>query len=98
MNNILHVISVDVLGHGVLKIIWGGGYESLVDLLPFIVHDKFFAPLQDPECFKAVRIESYGRSIWWGEGGNEGIDFGCDRLREMAEEQAKSYSNRICDH
>ena len=30
----------------------------------------------------------YGHSIYWGEEDNEEVDFGCDRLREIAEEQA----------
>ena len=38
--------------------------------------------------FREVRLESYGHYIYWGEEGNEQVDFGCDRLREMAEEQA----------
>jgi hypothetical protein len=33
-------------------------------------------------------VERYGHSIYWGDDEFTQIDFGCDRLREMAEEQA----------
>jgi len=38
--------------------------------------------------FKKVQVASYGHSIYWGEEGNEKVELGCDRLRELAEEQA----------
>jgi len=88
MSNVLHIVSVETVAHGVLKIAWDDQYEGIVDLRAIIARGKIFSCLQDPDHFRTVRVESYGRSIYWGEEGNEELDFGCDRLREMAEEQA----------
>ncbi len=60
--------------------IYGAGFQPV----------EIFAPIRDPEHFKTVRVESHGHSVYWGEEGNEQVDFGCDRLREIAEEQAAS--------
>jgi hypothetical protein len=88
MGDILHIVSAVPVVHGVLKIVWDDQYAGVVDLRPIIARGKVFSCLQDPENFNKVRIASYGHSIYWGEEGNEEVDFGCDRLREMAEDQA----------
>src|SRR5438067_2117074 len=88
MSNILHIISAEPIAHGVLKIVWDDHYEGLVDLRPIIARGKIFTCLQDAGYFNSVRVASYGHSIYWGEEENEEVDFGCDRLREIAEEQA----------
>jgi len=90
MTKILHIASIQVVTHGVLKIVWDDEYEGVVDLRPIIARGKVFIPLQDPEYFKAVRLAPYGHSIYWGEEDNEEVDFGCGRLREMAEELKSS--------
>jgi hypothetical protein len=86
MTRILHIASVQIVAHGILKIAWDDAYEGLVDLRPVIARGKVFNPLQDPDYIKAVRVDPYGHSIYWEEEGNEEVDFGCDRLREMAEQ------------
>jgi hypothetical protein len=96
--DVLHIVSVQVAAHGILEIIWDDQYEGLVDLRPIIARGKVFTLLQDPEYFKAVRVQHYGHSTYWGEEENEEVDFGCGRLREMAEEQAKLNSTAGSDH
>jgi hypothetical protein len=91
---LLHIVSVEVVDHGILKIRWDDHYEGRVDLRPQIARGRIFTRLQDVEYFKTVRVQSYGHSIYWGEEDNEEVDFGCDRLRELAEEQANGGSKQ----
>jgi hypothetical protein len=88
MRQILRITGAEAVLPGVLKLTWNDGYEGVVDLRGVIVDGEIFEHIRDPENFKKVRVEGYGHSIYWGEEGNEEVDFGCDRLREMAEEQA----------
>ena len=88
MRRILRITAAEAVLPGVLKLTWNDGYEGVVDLRGVIVDGEIFEHIRDPENFKKVRVEGYGHSIYWGEEGNEEVDFGCDRLREMAEEQA----------
>jgi hypothetical protein len=90
MTNVLHITSIHVIAHGVIRICWDDNYEGVVDLRPIIARGKVFTPLNDSDFFKTARVAPYGHSIYWGEEDNEEVDFGCDRLREMAEEQANS--------
>ena len=87
-SDILHIASVHVVLPGVLKLTWDDGYEGVVDLRGIIADGGIFEHIRNPEDFKKVRVASYGHSIYWGEEGEEDVDFGCDRLRELAEEQA----------
>jgi hypothetical protein len=88
VTDLLRITSAEPVLHGVLKITWSDGYEGIVDLRGTIAQGEIFEWLRNPEHFRQVRVESYGHSIYWGEEGDEKVDFGCDRLREMAEEQA----------
>lgn len=88
MSEIPRILSAEPVVHGVLKLIWNDGYESVVDLRGIIAKGKVFAPLSNPDYFKGVRVSEYGHSIYWGEADSEDIDFGADRLREMSEQQA----------
>jgi hypothetical protein len=63
-------------------------YEGIVDLCGIIADGDLFAPIRHFENFKNVRVASYGHSLYWGNEDNEAVDFGSDRLRELAEEQA----------
>jgi hypothetical protein len=45
-------------------------------------------PLSDREYFRSVKVSDHGHSIFWGEPDHEDIDFGAERLRELAEQQA----------
>jgi hypothetical protein len=88
MNDLLRITAAEPILHGVLKLTWSDGYEGVVDLRPFIAEGTLFEHIRNPENFKTVHVEKYGHSIFWGEDGHEEVDFGCDRLREIAEEQA----------
>jgi hypothetical protein len=88
MSDILRITTAEAVVPGVLKVVWNDGYQGVVDLRGKIAEGKLFEHIRDPENFRKVRVESYGHSIYWGEEGDEEVDFGCDRLREIAEEQA----------
>ena len=88
MRQVLRITAAEAVVPGVLKVTWNDGYEGVVDLRGVIADGEIFEHIRETENFKKVRVESYGHSIYWGEEGNEEVDFGCDRLREMAEEQA----------
>lgn len=88
MNDILRITAAEAVLPGVLKLTWNDGYEGIVDLRSIIAEREIFAYVRDPENFRKVHVERYGHSIYWGEEGNEEVHFGCDRLREIAQEQA----------
>ncbi len=88
MSFIPRIPSAEAVLPGVLKLTWNDGYAGIVDLRGRIAEGQVFAPIRNAEYFKTVRVSSYGHSIYWGEEGNEEVDFGCDRLREIAEDQA----------
>jgi hypothetical protein len=88
MKELSRIISAEPVIHGVLKIVWNDGYEGVLDLRPTIARGKIFTHLRKSKNFQKVKMSEYGHSIYWGEEDNEEVDFGCDRLRELAEEQA----------
>lgn len=88
MTDILRITAAEPVVHGVLKLVWNDGYEGVVDLRGIIAHGEIFESIRNPENFKKVRVQSYGHSIYWGEEDNEEVDFGADRLYELAHEQA----------
>jgi hypothetical protein len=88
MSDILHITAAEAVLPGVLKLVWNDGYEGIVDLRGTIAEGQIFESIRNPDNFKNVRVGKYGHSIYWGQEDNEEVDFGCDRLREIAEEQA----------
>jgi hypothetical protein len=88
MKDMLRITKAEAVLPGVLKLAWNDNYEGIVDLRGVIADGELFEFIRVPDNFKKVRVASYGHSVYWGEEGNEEVDFGCDRLREMAEEQA----------
>ncbi|HXW26984.1 MAG TPA: DUF2442 domain-containing protein [Xanthobacteraceae bacterium] len=88
MSDLVRITAAEAVLPGVLKLTWNDGYEGIVDLRGVIADGAIFEFIRDPENFRKVRVASYGHSIYWGEEDNEEVDFGADRLREMAEEQA----------
>lgn len=87
MIDTLRITAAEAVIPGVLKVAWSDSYEGIVDLRGIIADGEIFASIREPYRFAMVRVESYGHSIYWREEGNEVVDFGCDRLREIAEEQ-----------
>jgi hypothetical protein len=88
MSDILHITAAEPILHGVLKLTWDAGYEGIVDLRGTIAEGELFREIRAPDKFKDVRVADYGHSIYWRDSNGREIDFGCDRLREIAEEQA----------
>lgn len=88
MNDILRIVSAEPVVHGVLKLVWNDGYEGVVDLRGTIADGEIFEPIRAPAEFRRVHVAEHGHSIYWGRDGDETVDFGCDRLREIAEDQA----------
>lgn len=88
MSEILRITAAEPVVPGVLKLVWNDGYEGVVDLRGVISDGKIFEHIRNPGNFRKVHVASYGHSIYWGKEGDEIVDFGCDRLREIAEEQA----------
>ena len=88
MSDILRITSAEPVVHGVLKLAWNDGYEGIVDLRGIIAEGDIFEEIRRPDFFRQVHVAGYGHSIYWGSEGDEIVDFGCDRLREMAEDQA----------
>ena len=95
MRDMLRIVSAEPVLLGVLKIAWDDGFEGIVDLRSIMAKGEIFASIRDQEHFRDVQVESYGHSIFWGEEGNEDVDFGCDRLREIAEQQARLLATAI---
>jgi hypothetical protein len=87
MSEILRITSAEAVLPGVLKLAWDDGYEGIVDLRGIVADGELFEPIRNPENFKNVRVAEYGHYIYWGDE-DDGVDFGADRLRELAEEQA----------
>ena len=88
MSEFLRIAVAEAMFHGVLKVTWNDGYQGVVDLRGLIAEGDIFEHIRDPANFARVRVESYGQLIYWGSEGAEEVDFGCDRLREIAEQQA----------
>jgi hypothetical protein len=84
----LHITSAAPVIHGVLKLVRDDGYEGVIDLRGTIADGQMFEHIRRPENFRNVRVSRCGHSIYWGEEDNEFVDFGCDNLRALAEEQA----------
>ncbi len=87
MNDDLRITGAEAILPGVLKLAWNDGYEGIVDLRGKIADGEIFQPIRDAGEFKKVRVADYGQYIYWGDE-DDGVDFGCDRLRQIAEEQA----------
>lgn len=88
MSDILRIISAEPVLHGVLKLTWNDGYEGIVDLRGTIADGELFEDVRKPETFKKVHVAEFGHYIYWLDRNGTEIDFGCDNLRELAEQQA----------
>jgi len=88
MTDIMRIVAADAVIQGVLKIAWNDGYEGIVDLRGIIADGDLFEHIRNFENFSKVLVSKHGHSLYWGDEDNEDVDFGSDRLREMAEQQA----------
>jgi hypothetical protein len=89
MPDIPHIVSVEPVIQGVLKLTWDDGYDGVVDLRPIIMRGKNLVFLQNPQNFIKVKLGEYGRSIGWVDDKGEKMDFGSLSLRQRAERQTE---------
>jgi hypothetical protein len=87
MSDSLRITHAEAVLPGVLKLAWTDGYEGIVDLRGKITDGEIFEPLRNADEFSKVHVADHGHYVFWGDE-DDGVDFGCDRLREIAEEQA----------
>jgi hypothetical protein len=87
MGDALRISAAEAVLPGVLKLSWNDGYEGIVDLRGVIAEGELFAPLRNADHFRNLHVADFGHSVYWGGDSDEDVDFGCDRLREMAERQ-----------
>ena len=88
MSDVLRITAAEPVLTGVLKLAWNDGYEGIVDLRGTISDGELFRDVREPEKFKQVQVADYGHYVYWLDRSGQEIEFGCDRVREMAEEQA----------
>jgi hypothetical protein len=89
MTELVRIVDVQTILHGVLKLQWDDGYEGLVDLRPILEEGGVFAFLHDdPSAFAGVMLDSSRHRIYWVDPDGDEIDFGADSLRLRAERQA----------
>src|SRR5579871_2206534 len=67
-----------------LQVTWADGMKDQVDLTGLIHRSRHFRIFLDqPVAFRKVRIADFGGGVEW----ENGLDYGADTLRIMAEEQ-----------
>jgi len=80
----VRIKKVDYAGEGLqLRVRWGSGKTTAVDLREPVYRLKGLRPLRDPKLFARVKVGEGGHSVAWpGE-----TDIGADRLWELALQQ-----------
>jgi hypothetical protein len=71
-----------------IKLVWGDGSESVVDLGPVLAKGGVFAFLRDPAAFNAVAIGPRGRTLVWRDSHGDEIDLCADALWRLARQGA----------
>jgi hypothetical protein len=67
-----------------LNVVWADDKKSRVDLTGLIYRSRHFQVfLNDPAAFRKVHVADFGGGIAW----ENGLDYGADTLRTMADEQ-----------
>jgi len=90
MNVLPRITHAEPVIHGVMKLIFTGGYEGVDDLRPVIPCGRIWAFLQNPDNFGKVQIEEYGHHIFWiDEAIRREIDLAADGLPRDCERQAE---------
>jgi hypothetical protein len=78
--------SAKPLPHKRIKLAWGDGSESVVDLGPVLAKGDIFAFLHDPAAFNAVAVGPRGRTLIWRDSEGDEIDLCADALWRLAHE------------
>jgi hypothetical protein len=71
-----------------VRLVWGDGSESVVDLGPVLAKGGVFEFLEDPAAFAAVAVGERGRTLVWRDPDGDEIDLCADALWRMAHEGA----------
>ncbi|SRR6266849_91425 len=67
-----------------LNVVWADGTKDCVDLTGLIYRSRHFRVfLDDPPAFRRVQVADFGGGVAW----KNGLDYGADTLRMMADEQ-----------
>jgi len=67
-----------------MRLVWGDGSESTVDLAPILAKGGVFAFLTDPTAFNAVAVSEHGRTLVWRDPEGDEIDLCADALWRLA--------------
>jgi hypothetical protein len=71
-----------------VKLVWGDGSESVIDLTPVLAKGGVFVYLVDPTAFNAVAVGARGRTLVWQDPEGDEIDLCADALWRLAQEGA----------
>ncbi len=67
-----------------VKLVWGDGAKSVVDLGPVLAKGGVFAFMTDPAAFGAVGVGERGRTLVWRDPDGDEIDLCADALWRLA--------------
>jgi hypothetical protein len=67
-----------------IRLVWGDGAQSVVDLAPVLAQGGVFAFLTDPAAFNTVAVGARGRSLVWQDPESDEIDLCADALWRLA--------------
>lgn len=67
-----------------IRLVWGDGTESVVDLSPVLAKRGVFAFLTDAAAFNAVAVGPRGRTLVWQDPQRDEIDLCADALWRLA--------------
>src|SRR5215470_8657723 len=68
----------------ILNVVWADGTKDRVDLTGLIYRSRHFRVfLDDPPAFRRLQVADFGGGVEW----KNGLDYGADTLRMMADEQ-----------
>ncbi len=78
MNDILHILDVEVMKDFILKLEFDDGSVKIVDIKPLLT-GPVFKPLKDPAFFAKVTIDPIAQTVVWPNG----ADFAPEALFEL---------------
>jgi hypothetical protein len=67
-----------------IKLVWGDGSESVIDLSAVLAMGGALASLADPAAFNAVTVGERGRTLVWRDPSGDEIDLCADALWRLA--------------
>jgi hypothetical protein len=67
-----------------IKLVWGDGSESVVDLTPLLAKGGVFTFLRDSAAFNAVAVSARGRTLVWQDPQGDEVDLCAEALWRLA--------------